>query len=311
MGKSDRGNFLGEKMRKTFLSIMAAIMTAVILFTVIPIASNNVEAAGVRYKRGTYGVPDDNYKNRGTVFFPEGSTNGSCRALIYIHGASGDEELLKDFESYLNKFYGCFPECEQYVIIVPHLVKYGNGKYSETDFMEFINGGHLDKLYSSILNHTFRQVDTSKSVMIAGHSMGGSAALAAASKYWWRFDTVGALSPSMHFCNDFATNVFYRTSDIPNIGLSNYSSSTYFISYGKNEDSQFWANADRYFDIVERQAPNSLSVLYEWNLGGYAHGWPLFQRELFSFMYFVNHKNTNAKPVPDDTKNWIETIGKR
>ena len=302
--------YLGEKMRKTFLSIMAAVLTAITLITIIPFTTGKVEAATTYKERngstpfeGSYFGNPVEYDIKFRYYYPENYNGSDADVVFLFHGQSkidsidkiekADNEITEDYLSRWVNNYGVRP----FVLIIPKIEEICNdGKensMNEWDYRHFVEEGPLEQLISNVKRGDFVKAGANSNIYITGYSMGGSCSLYAATQLGakYNFKGVGAFSPSFHFMSDYCESSFYYrgwgTVAYPNIDF-------WYFGYNSHESNVFKDNACRYYNDFCESFSDGRAKLNEFNYVDPTcfndhHNWRLFRRELFTFLYCISH----------------------
>ncbi len=277
-------------MRKRFLRFLSAVI-AVVITTASFAFAKNVNAATADIYDGT--VKD--YKitetyNYGKYFEPH--ADGKYQVLIYVHGSGdyggcGQGNMPKNLLNQMNRWID-LGYCDPMVVICPRVEQLKEKSWGINDFGEFVSLGYLDKLVEEIkAGNISDKVDTSKPIVIAGYSMGGSVALYAGVHDPDTFYNVGAISPSWCCYNGDAGYV-KKASDLV---FSQNSEGHFFMSYGKGEEDQFRKNVERYLEAIEGNGKNKKD-LFKWSAydSSYgSHGWNVFKMGTFEFLYSLKN----------------------
>ncbi len=299
-------------MRKTFLSIMAAVLTAITLITILPYTSGKVEAATTyKYTSQGGGVPfvgsylgnHVEYDNRYQYYYPENYSGSDLDVYFMFTGRSKFSSITEienedntKTEEYLSKWvnnYGIKP----FVLIVIKVHECcadgAIGKMNEYDYYHYVAEGPFEQLVGLVKNGHFSKAGARSNLYISGYSMGASAALFTATIHGstYNFQGVGAFSPSMHFLSSNCNTAFYYNGwqNIPYPDLKYW-----FYSYGSLEDTPFKEHAEQYYQdicLTKSGVNATLSKIeyYDPTNKNDQHNWRLFRRELFTFIYSVNH----------------------
>ena len=300
-------------MKKGILSLVAAIMTAITLITIIPFASSDVEAATYKYVHKDAGVVFEGsylgnpvcYDNRYRYYYPE-NYSGQDLDVVFMFTGRGKIKSIDDIEKadnvdtdeYLSRWvnnYGIKP----FVLIVIKVYECCNdgevGLMNEWDYYHYVMEGPFEQLIGLVKNGKFSGTGagSGSNFYVTGYSMGASSALLAGTvldgKY--NFKGIGAFSPSAHFLSSNCTTAYYSNGwqNVPYPDLDYW-----YYSYGSAEDTPFEEHAKEYYQDIclTKSGVNAKLVKTDyWDPTDFneQHNWRLFRRELFSFLYSVNH----------------------
>ncbi|MBO7448727.1 MAG: hypothetical protein J6U54_00010, partial [Clostridiales bacterium] len=284
-------------MKGRLLKILSAVITVPILATSM-IFATDVQAAGKTYsgtKTSDLGTRDK-IKNEGVYFEP--SADGKYPVMIYFHGASQytsnddlgnlPDRLLNDMNKWIDKGY-----CDPMVVITPRITKtadWGIGDFKKYFKREDNTKSDFDILLEQILSGSGigEKIDTSKPIIVAGYSMGASAALYAGTLHPEIFYNVGAFSPS--YC-------YYREDgwiqDASEIVFSQDPNGHFMLSYGIGEGTGYFdENVRRYIDTANNNGKNIKDRfkkrVYISDTG--PHGWAcVFETGTFEYLYYLKY----------------------
>ena len=246
----------------------------------------------------------------GWYFTPK--AEGTYKTIILIHGNGGADtfknNLLSTFNYWVKNGY-----IEPMVVIIPEIYNDDQaGKLDTIDFQnymyspEYEDGKYATKanrfnlLLKNILNGNLSsKIDTTKSPLLAGFSMGGTAALHGGVQYNDKIEKVGALSPSTGFyLGDGKHGIYNYASDMY---FSESKSARVYLSAGKAEDSGgFVAIIDKFDTAIKVNNPDIITKYKAQESWG-GHAWALAQKEIFMFVLFA----TQNDRLP--TEAWVET----
>ena len=305
-------------MKNTIISIMASIMTAIILVTIIPIASSSVNAStyynyssftGGFYCEATIDEQLREYNSKYVCYYPENYNGNDLDVVFLIHGWSKADKIINcGMENYLNYWVN---ECgiKPFVLIVPKVTQLyddndpDNKHVSEKDFKNFVDNGDLDQHINAIKKGNIRKAGSSSKIYISGYSMGGSCTLYAVTESIKNgscpYTAAGIFSPSTHFMssND-PTSYHYKgwgTVDFPKLDC-------YYFSYGNNEDDKYIEDARFYENEVRNFSHGSTTALQCVEFYDDSsveneekqHNWNLFRKEFLGFLFYINNNHQCA-----------------
>ena len=271
---------------KVLRFIAAAAIIPVILSSVL--LAKNVRAAADQTYDGTIKTYKYTEKvNLGKYFEP--AKDGKYQAMIYFHGASREIGScgLSDLPERLNRSLNRWTEngyCDPMVVITPQITNY-KSQFGVTDFEEFVSLGYFKVLLDDVKSGKFSdKIDTSKPILVAGYSMGGSETLYAATKYPDDIYNIGAFSASYCF---YEVNIGYYK-NASDVKFSHRSDGHFFLSVGDGESQQMHDNFNRYLTTTENNGKNIKnrfkSRTYSADFGG--HTWMVFEMGTFDFLYY-------------------------
>lgn len=301
-------------MRKNLFRFMTAILAAITFIAIIPIASCNSNATttytykrrqGGLYFEGSYFGNHVEYSNKYVYYYPENYSGNDADVLFLIHGMGGPDRIEDpNMEQYLSNWVNNYA-IRPVVVICPKILQIcDDGKPKDMnifDYKHFVLEGPMTQLLDAVKSGRFSKASSSSNLYLTGYSMGATCALYASTVLdgRYQFKGIGAFSPSVHFFGSNDHDYYYRVnSSIP------YRSNTdcYFFSYGTNESSEYRNNATSYYQDVHFKVPGVRNVLkgvdfynevlapdQEPNEEPKQHQWSLFRKEVFAFLYYVNH----------------------
>ena len=272
-------------MRNRVCRMLASLLAIIMISTGIVFANGKKAEASsnVTYKITTYGDESTDYF--GYIMTPD--VDYKVQALIYIHGNGGiykegvswPERLDEEMTKWIAQGY-----LEPMVIIVPR-ANIGDDDNQKGNKMKVFVDEQFEKLYDATATGTISdKIDTSKDVIVSGLSMGGAAALYAGVLFRDKIKNVGALSPA----NDFK----YHWDDVngwigksSNIKFNEESGSHYLLAASKTEHDKLHYNVCKkvYSVCGEKYG------FEEYYLESGDHDRNLFMKELFYYLYYVQH----------------------
>ena len=275
-------------MKRKILRFLSAVIAVPVIASSVLFAKN-VMAAEKTYDI-TANIPDYTYDekyNTGKYFEP--AKEGKYQAMIYFHGAPKEknksglgilpERLRNDLNKWIDAGY-----CDPKVVICPKITNF-SGEYGIQDFEEYFTKGYFDTLLADIKSGNFsKKIDTSKPIIVAGYSMGGSCALYAATTHKDDFYNVGAFSCSYCYYQE-GSGWIKKKSDVV---FSDRTDGRFYMSYGADEGSYFAGNYTTFLDAINnngKNIPNRFKThIYSEDFG--PHDWRLFEPETFDFLYY-------------------------
>ena len=249
--------------------------------------AKNVMAAEQTYNGTIKDYTYDEQYNTGKYFEPV--KDGKYQAIIYFHGASEPinscdlgnlpERLKNDLNKWIDAGY-----CDPKVVITPKITNY-KSTWGITDFEEYFTGGYFETLLNDVKSGAFSdKIDTSKPIIVAGYSQGGSAALFAATRHKTDLYNVGAFSCSYCFYLE-GSGWVKKKSDVV---FSDRTDGRFYMSYGAGEGSYYAGNYTTFLDATNnngKNIPNRFKThIYSTDYG--SHGWRIFEPETFDFLYY-------------------------
>ncbi|MBO4898579.1 MAG: hypothetical protein J5590_09815 [Clostridia bacterium] len=276
------------KIDKKLMSVLAMLLCVLMVMACMP--SNLTAVSADEYYYDTLNTFYFSKYNHGYYFAPKAP--GKYPVIIYFHGQGGFKNVKPHLLAFMNEWVkaGWF---EPAIVVMPEIDHEDDlsVQRSSIDFQEYIRRDErFTVLLNSLLDGSFSdKIDTSRDIWVAGSSAGGMTAIYAGTKYNDIFKKVGCLSPSQaYYLGEGKWGVYNHASDIY---LSQDPDAKLYMAYGEAERSAgtnvFKEAILRYKDAVESTGNNKedLITLFaapeEW--GG--HGWPLFEKEVFMWLY--------------------------
>ena len=143
------------------------------------------------------------------------------------------------------------------------------------------------------------KIDYSAPYSVMGFSMGGAAALYAGCKMGDTFANVGGLSPAWVFYSNSDYGFVKKASDLT---FPKNEDGHFIMAYGAGEDVQFKNNVQNFMAAVANNGQN-IEGRFKKYVGPASadgadipHGWNLFSREIFAFMYYMKNE---CLPTPE------------
>ena len=229
--------------------------------------------------------------NKGIYLVPE--KEGKYPLLFLFHGSGG----IGKFKSYIVDTMNKWVELgliEPMVVIIPEIDKIIDKDWGETDFGDFVREGRMETILNMIKNNDANapyaaKVDQSRKYSVAGYSMGGALALYVGVYYKDLFPNVCGGSPAYPFCSPGAGKKTYVTKE-SDVQFSSESCAHLVMGYGLKSDEDLHKGlAEKYLGMYNKYKgsnPNEFKMYNEYNGG---HTWDTFKREIFYFLYYVNH----------------------
>ena len=288
-------------MKGRLLRILSAVVVVPIIATSM-IFANEVKAAPKTYN-GTitpYTRETHNVVNKGKYFEP--AADGKYQAMIYFHGASDQvngtdlanlpERLMNDMNKWINMGY-----CDPMVVITPSI--FNSAAWGIEDFKSFVKDGNLESLIKEIQSGEGlgKKVDTSKPIIVAGYSMGASAALYTGTLFRngdpngdgiadvAPIYNVGAFSPSYCYYSEESPSWIKDPSDCI---FSTRTDGHFLLTGGAGENSYFNTcyNTDK--RVLEKNG--TLFKFHKYNSEWGPHGWAcVFELGTFEYLYYLVH----------------------
>ena len=296
-------------MRKKLLRFLSAAIAVVITTASFVFAQDTKAAVAYTYDGTVKDYKIEETYNYGKYFEP--SEDGKYQILIYVHGSGeyggcGQGSMPTGLLNLMNKwiFDGY---CEPFVVICPRIEQLKEKSWGITDFGEFVSKGYLEKLVEEIkAGNISDKVDTSKPIAIAGYSMGGAVALYAGAHDPDTFYNVGSISPSWCCYNGSKQSYLNSASELV---FNQDPEGHYLMSYGEGEDAQFGQNVKRYKGYIEGNKENRDGLFkfcsYDASYG--AHGWKVFMRGTFEFLFYMRNDCLPTKEMIDTACNGANT----
>ncbi|MBO4897342.1 MAG: hypothetical protein J5590_03495 [Clostridia bacterium] len=311
------------KTHKTALPFLAVLLCAMMIVSLLPSDISDVYAADCYYNvLVEYAYPNasgNTFYNHGYYFAPKAP--GKYQCIVLIHGQGGMQNMKPHILAFMNEWVkaGWF---EPAVVIIPEINHnpadgaYSTGEVRSTgDFTGWItNQYRWPLLYSHIKDGTFcDKIDTTKPVQVAGYSMGGMTALQIGCDPNFRdeiFD-IGAISPSRGMYLGEGKGGWYEHAS--DIYCSKDPRARILLTYGDAERGEapsyekvFEEAVTKYSTAITSTGNNDgLNLVvnkcpYDW--GG--HAWPLFQKEIFMWMYLNKHGVLPSVEVTESACNY-------
>ena len=221
-------------------------------------------------------------------YLVEPAAPGRYDVVILFSGLYGVGSYESSFLYYASKWVAS-KQINPVVFVIPILEKFGSHKYFASFVDEKINEKtRMEYLFGIIRNGSISdKVNPKTDITVAGYSMGGCAALYAGILYKDTVKNVGGLSPS------------YRTYTGDDRGwikeqelvFSDAPDSHLFICASKKEKSgSMYKNMQFYLENFKTPF-----VTKTYSKGG--HAMSLFQEEIFTFLYYVQHNELPGSSV--------------
>ncbi len=296
-------------MKGRLLRILSAIVVVPIIATSM-IFANDVKAAPKTYN-GTitpYTRETHNVVNKGKYFEP--AADGKYQAMIYFHGASDQvngsdlanlpERLMNDMNKWIDMGY-----CDPMVVITPSIIN--TAAWGIEDFKSFVKDGNLASLIKEIQSGEGlgKKVDTSKPIIVAGYSMGASAALYTGTLFRngdpngdgvadvAPIYNVGAFSPSYCYYSEESPSWITDPSDCI---FSSRTDGHFLLTGGAGENSYFNTcfNTDK--RVLEENGTRFKFHKYNTEWG--PHGWAcVFELGTFEYLYYLKYNELPAEEI--------------
>ncbi len=296
-------------MKGRLLRILSAVVVVPIIATSM-IFANDVKAAPKTYN-GTitpYTRETHNVVNKGKYFEP--AADGKYQAMIYFHGASDQvngtdlanlpERLMNDMNKWINMGY-----CDPMVVITPSI--FNSAAWGIEDFKSFVKDGNLESLIKEIQSGEGlgKKVDTSKPIIVAGYSMGASAALYTGTLFRngdpngdgiadvAPIYNVGAFSPSYCYYSEESPSWIKDPSDCI---FSTRTDGHFLLTGGAGENSYFNTcyNTDK--RVLEKNG--TLFKFHKYNSEWGPHGWAcVFELGTFEYLYYLKFNELPSEEI--------------
>ncbi|MBO4898313.1 MAG: hypothetical protein J5590_08465 [Clostridia bacterium] len=281
------------KKNRKLLSLIAVLAAFVMLVTLLPASFLTAAADEDPYD---YYVTPYNFGPRNKGYYMVPKAEGKYRAFILVHGRGNVNSMRQHAPEFISNWVkaGTF---EPMVVIFPDIERENMGKTELPDAIDFENyvRQQLPTLLTKIQNGTFSpKIDTSKEIAMAGYSMGGMTALYAGTMYSEQLKYIGCLSPSAsYYLGEGNWGLYNHASDIY---LSKDEDAFVLMTWGLGEigndpnETNYKTNALRAKEAIESTGNNKEGLITtiecpkSWGI----HWWPLFQKEIFAYLYKLN-----------------------
>ena len=222
-------------------------------------------------------------------YLVEPNASGKYDVVILFSGLNGVGSYEKNFLYYASKWMAT-KKLKPVVFVIPILEKFGSNKYFKDFVDEKIDGkARMKHLFDMIRDGSIsRKANPKTDITVAGYSMGGCAALYAGILYKHIVKNVGSLSPS------------YRTytgddrgwvNDAEDLVFSYDTNRHLFICASKVEKSgSMYKNMQFYLNNFKTRF-----VTKVYSKG--KHDMNLFQEEIFTYLYYVQHNELPSSSV--------------
>ena len=210
---------------------------------------------------------------------------GKYDVVILFSGLYGTGTLENNFLYYASKWVAT-KQIKPVVFVIPILEKFGHNKYFKNFIDEEINGTTRMKYLIDMIRdgNLSSRANPKSDITVTGYSMGGCAALYAGIVYKDIIKNVGGLSPSYRtFTGDEKGWIL----DPEQLVFSDASDSHLYMCASKVEKSgSMYNNMQLYLENFKTPF-----VTKTYSKG--KHEMKLFQEEIFTYLYYVQH---NALP---------------
>ena len=300
-------------MKGRLLRILSAVVVVPVIATSM-IFANDVKAAPKTYNGTIESYTREAHKvaNGGKFFEP--AADGKYQAMIYFHGASDQvngsdlgnlpERLMNDMNKWIDMGY-----CDPMVVITPAIIN--KAAWGIDDFQSFVKDGNLASLLEEIQSGKGlgKKVDTSKPVIIAGYSMGASAALYAGTLFRngdpngdgivdsTPIYNVGAFSPSYCYYSDDGSGWLKKQADVI---FSSKTDGHFLLTCGAGEGTYFNNNYDTDKRVIENNGKNIKDrfKFHKYNSDWGQHGWTfVFEVGTFEYLYYLKYNELPAEEI--------------
>ena len=238
---------------------------------------------------------DETY-NKGSYLEPEGE--GKYPPVILLHGVGTSYGTLRNNIPDLMDRWTALGYIEPMVVVMPDIPLIKDTQWGIDDFGDFVSEGYCKTLADNIKSGKMSsKIDTSKTISIAGVSMGGSSALYAGVKYPETFINVGGLSPSWCFYSDAGYIKLPQQ-----VVFSDDKNGHFLLAYGKGESEEKKDTVERITSVTESNGKNRSGLFSTYiapdSSGG--SGWQLFKREIFNYLYYIQNDELPSAEITEN-----------
>ena len=288
---------MNSKINKFTAKVLAAVMLVCTLGTYDFGSEVNAAETRMYITSNLHSYSFDPTYNKGAWLDP--AAEGDFPLMVLFHGSGGPGNqssiMMDNMNKWLNKGY-----VDPMVFVMPKIEQLKEPSWGITDFGEFISNGYCEDLLEHInAGDLSKKIDYSVPYSVMGFSMGGAAALYAGCGMGDTFANVGGLSPAWVFYSNTEYGFVKNASDLT---FPKNEDGHFMMSYGAGEDVQFKNNVQNFMAAIENNGLN-LEGRFKKYVGpasvngvNIPHGWNLFSREIFAFMYYMKNE---CLPTPE------------
>ena len=288
---------MNSKIKKFTAKVLAAIMLVCTLGAYDFGSEVNAAETNMYITANLHSYSFDPTYNKGAWLDP--AADGTFPVMVLVHGAGGPGNqssiMMDNMNKWIAKGY-----VDPMVLVMPRIDQIKEPNYGLIDFGEFVSNGHCQSLVDHIkAGDVSQKADLSAPLSIMGFSMGGAVSLQAGCKMGDTFSNVGGLSPSWIFYSDTDLGYCKKASELV---YPKNEDGHFLMAYGAGEEAQFKYDVQKNVSAVENNGQNIKNrfKVYEApatvNGVHIPHGWNLFKREIFVFLYYMKNE---CLPTPE------------
>ncbi len=270
--------------------LLSLVVTFVMAVTIMSMCMVNLTVGAAEENRATYNgfkkysLKYGNETYSGYALVPE--EEGQYPVHVIYCGTGGLQRWTtykfdKRYQKWVNNGY-----VKPAIIIMPGVARNGQKYDAGVAGWEFelTVRYQLGTLKEALLKTDFSsKIDASKDISISGYSMGGAAALLTGSLYPNLYPHIGAFSASHTYYSSSDNTAWVRNKK--EVVFSKSSRARRLLSYSKGE-GDLCKNSAKLYDSVTRQ--NGYSFKH-YITKGYGHNVDLFYRQIFNYLYYLDH----------------------
>ena len=266
-------------MNKFFSKKWLLIAVIISAFCFVLNIKNVMCAEMIKYSVVDYGNSSVDTNDYGYILVPD--MEGSFPCVFFYHGLGGlNIDKMTTFVNNIEKWVS-LGYIEPIVVVMPiiHRTNENDGQYI-TKFKNYIDNT-FPTTYGRITSGNMHpKIDTTKTVAIAGFSLGGISALYTGHKYNSYITQIGALSPAAFFTNP--SGGWVSTGDVT---FTSDSNRKLFMAASTVESSgQMYGNLTRY---MSEFGTSYGFTTYTPSFG--EHNYDTCSREFFAYLYFLKN----------------------